>query len=212
MLTDHGPSSPGEPGLHDGTPGGPGSLDYATEPRHEGAAPLKLLQVCQRRDVAAGKQPSLEALTEFKNVPVRHTCLNFQQSPAQRRKYFFDALNEANVLREVTWDRSRGAGLPLTDYLAEQCKAKVWLPDGGIKTINFFQEITRTFPTWGPSTQCLLDCAVSPAEPHAWQVLRNLYIDKMSLVTLKQQQADPRNVVLALRPRRADDQPLTTGG
>jgi len=162
--------------------------------------------------VTAGKQPGLEALTEFKNVPVRHTCLNFQQSPEQRRKYFFDALKEANVLREVTWDRRRGASLPLTDYLAEQCKAKVWLPDGGIKTINFFQEIISAFPTWGPSTQCLLDCAVSPAEPRAWQVLRNLYIDKMSLVTLKQQQADPRNVVLALRPRRADDQPLSTGG
>ena len=33
----------------------------------------------------------------------------------------------------------------------------------------------------------------------------------MSLVTLKQQKADPRNVVLALRPRRADGQPLRTG-
>ena len=58
----------------------------------------------------------------------------------------------------------------------------------------------------------MLDCTVSPAEPQSWQTLRNLYIDKMSLVTLKQQKADPRNVVLALRPRRADDQPLSTGG
>lgn len=162
--------------------------------------------------MAAEKQPGLEALTEYKNVPVRYTCLNFQQSPELRRNYFFDALKAANVLKEVTWDRDLGAKQALTDYLAEQCKAKVWLPDGKIKTINFFQEIFRTFPKWRPSTKCMLDCAVSPAEPRSWQTLRNLYIDKMSLVTLKQQKADPRNVVLALRPRRADDQPLSTGG
>jgi hypothetical protein len=82
--------------------------------------------------VATETQPGLEALTEFKNVPVRYTCLNFLQSPELRRKYFFDALKAANVLKEVTWDRNQGASQALTDYLAEQCKAKVWLPDGKI--------------------------------------------------------------------------------
>lgn len=143
---------------------------------------------------------------------MRYTCLNFHQSPELRRNYFFDALKSANVLNEVTWDRDQGAKQALTDYLAEQCKAKVWLPDGTIKTINFFQEIFRTFPKWRPSTTCMLDCTVSPAEPQSWQILRNLYIDKMNLVTLKQQRSDPRNVVLALRPRRPDGQPLSTGG
>jgi len=74
--------------------------------------------------VAAEKQPGLEALTEYKNVPVRYTCLNFQQSPELRRNYFFDALKAANVLKEVTWDRDLEQNRLLLTILLNSAKPR----------------------------------------------------------------------------------------
>lgn len=99
----------------------------------------------------------------------------------------------------------------LSDYVNEHSKLKVWYQTPSskqdhqfeIKTINIFNEIFRTFPQFAPSPECLRN-SKRLAEPHAWKILRNLFIDKMCLTTLKQQSDNPRNVVLVLKPSRAN--------
>jgi len=44
-----------------------------------------------------------------------------------------------------------------------------------------------------------------PSEPQSWEILKNLFISKYTLTTLKQQVDAPRNLVLSLLPRRPDN-------
>ena len=85
------------------------------------------------------------------------------------------------------------------------------MKDGTIKNINIFKEIFKSFPNWAPKLKNLFDCSLSNVEPIGWQIIKNLFVEKMNLVTIKQQQQDPRNVILALKPLRGKPLKLEPG-
>ena len=97
-----------------------------------------------------------------------------------------------NLMTEVQWSRPDDSKYPLPDYLNEMSKLKFWITDNSekeqnfkIKTVDVFAQINKSFPKFVPSTKCILDSGISPAEPQQWDILRNLFIDKFCLVTVK---------------------------
>lgn len=151
----------------------------------------------------------LDDLTWFKNPPVETTFIEFQRNPELRRSFYTEYLLQHNFLTEVQWSRPDDSKYPLSDLLNEMSKVKIWVNENSesdqsfrIKTVDVFAEINKNFPKYVPSTRCILDSSISPPEPVQWEILRNLFVDKFCLMTVKQQRSNPRNVVLRLVPRR----------
>ena len=155
----------------------------------------------------------IDDLTWFKNPPVETTFIEFQRNPELRRSFYTEYMLQHNLITEVQWSRPDDTKYPIADYLNEMSKVKFWISDVNsekeqtfkIKTVDIFAEINSVFPKYVPSTRCILDSSISPAEPYSWDILRNLFIDKFCLMTVKQQRCNPRNVVMALVPRRPND-------
>ena len=52
-----------------------------------------------------------------------------------------------------------------------------------------------------PRSQIILDSRMEP-QPQNYAILRNLLIDDMAVVTVKQLKSNPRNVIFAIKPKR----------
>jgi len=197
-------------------PGNPAPMPLVEKTKKQSRPPLKIYQVCQRSLPTYERQKTVEGLTKFRNLPGQYTFVEFQKNIQLRRKYFMQALNEENVLREVAWKREDEEKYPLPDYISEQSKVKVWVETPKsrkdhryeIRTIDVCHHIQKSERKFHPSMQSRSDSDLQPPEPQSWQILRNLFIDKFCLTTIKQQPENPRNIILALRPARENGQSL----
>jgi hypothetical protein len=103
-------------------------------------------------------------------------------------------LKQHNLITEVTWTRSDPHKYSYSDYLNEQSKIKIWkcaksYPSDQeakqIINIDIFNEISKKYQKFTPSTKSLLDASVSPAEPPSFDILKTLFIDKFCMKSIK---------------------------
>ena len=125
-----------------------------------------------------------------------------------------------NNLRVANWKKTDPESFPLVDYLNEQSMAKVWHKGSShdrddfrnlfnIKTVDVMDMIAKEGLTkLTPKSSCVIDSRSTP-EPQNYKILRELLIDNMTIVSVKQQKNNPRNVVFAIRPKRELSGPQT---
>jgi hypothetical protein len=117
-------------------------------------------------------------------------------------------------MREAKWirdDQGAEGQFPLQDYISEHSKVKVWCRNTNskednlydIKTVDVMTHVQKIDPRFVPSSMSVLDA--NNVEPLYFRILRNLFIDKLSLTTIKQQSSHPRNVILCLKDKRIED-------
>jgi hypothetical protein len=117
-------------------------------------------------------------------------------------------------MRELKWmrdDQGTEGQYPLQDYISEHSKVKVWCRNTSsmqdnlydIKTVDVMSYVQKIDPRFVPSSMSVVDANI--VEPLYFRILRNLFIDKLCLTTIKQQSGHPRNVILCLKDKRIED-------
>jgi hypothetical protein len=79
------------------------------------------------------------------------------------------------VIKELKWNRQDDRKFPLSDFINEQSKVRVWFRpesftyydqncnDYEIKTIDVFSDIFKVYNSCTPSIRSVMDCRHSPS-------------------------------------------------
>ena len=121
-----------------------------------------------------------------------------------------DALLHNSCAKEVKWVRRDPDAMTLADYVSEQSMVKVWYappnasPNDGLpelRSIELLSMVFNAYPSLQPAIKQRIDAKMEP-EPHGYKLVRDLLLDYFTAVPIKQQKSNPRNLIIALKPKR----------